>query len=428
LLKMSVLLLSLALGLQSPDQVTLHLKNGRTVTGELLEETETHYKIRTRGGVRRYEKAKVERIERIGAGDASKRVPADLQKKIDRALDAGVAALEAQLKAKPPPAAFGAGSQILAKYALFKGCAKPGPESAKLLEEARKEMAAGNAKAGSGPYIDGVTAMFLSEFDDAESKAALQRIADRIAAAQLKNGSWDYSLAAGARESQSDNISTLQYALLGLQAALNRGCKVDPQVWERAARYLLDSQEKTSNVTGEVPLGWGYMELGRKTTPWPDLSVHPYGAMTAVGVASLAMCRSNLDRTHALQPRFAPAIRNGVAWLARNFSVDRHPGVKESWVKWGSTDRTFLFYYLYSMERAGVFASAWKFGPHDWYRLGAEQLISTQKPDGGWDGDVSGKGVTQEPTIVATSFAVLFLSRSSEGFIATEPVAPPKKD
>ena len=67
-----------------------------------------------------------------------------------------------------------------------------------------------------------------------------------------------------------------------------------------------------------------------------------------------------------------------------------------------------VLYYLYGLERAGRLSGRRFFGAHDWYREGAEFLIKNQLPrDGSWRGN--GHGETDE--IVATSFALLFLSK-----------------
>ena len=65
------------------------------------------------------------------------------------------------------------------------------------------------------------------------------------------------------------------------------------------------------------------------------------------------------------------------------------------------------FYYLYGLERAGRLAGIRFFGQHDWYRLGAEELVHDQdKTDGFWRGQL----VENDP-VLATSFALLFLAK-----------------
>src|SRR5207248_2766338 len=66
------------------------------------------------------------------------------------------------------------------------------------------------------------------------------------------------------------------------------------------------------------------------------------------------------------------------------------------------------FYSLYGIERAGRLTGRRFFGEKDWYRVGCEYLVATQKANGSWDGDK--KGFDYWPP-VATSFSLLFLSK-----------------
>ena len=87
------------------------------------------------------------------------------------------------------------------------------------------------------------------------------------------------------------------------------------------------------------------------------------------------------------------ASRRGIDWLARNFQVGENFGAGQQW----------KFYYLYGLERAGRLAGIRFFGTHDWYRLGAEELVQTQDKLGGfWQGALMEHN---DPPILATSFA-----------------------
>ena len=75
----------------------------------------------------------------------------------------------------------------------------------------------------------------------------------------------------------------------------------------------------------------------------------------------------------------------------------------------------WLFYYLYSLERVGRVLGLDFIGTHEWYPEGAKYLLSTQKPDGSW----IGKSEEEDPRL-ATSFALLFLTRSTQSLTAQE--------
>jgi hypothetical protein len=64
-------------------------------------------------------------------------------------------------------------------------------------------------------------------------------------------------------------------------------------------------------------------------------------------------------------------------------------------------------YFLWSMERVGVIYGVDKFGKTDWYEYAADQLVSSQNPNGSWGGR-DGDG-----PVVETAFALLVLARSN---------------
>ena len=90
-------------------------------------------------------------------------------------------------------------------------------------------------------------------------------------------------------------------------------------------------------------------------------------------------------------------LQHGIDWLASHFQVGQNFGAGQQW----------KFYYLYGLERAGRLAGVRFFGQHDWYRLGAEELVHDQdKLTGFWRGQL----VENDP-VLATSFALLFLAK-----------------
>jgi hypothetical protein len=321
------------------------------------------------------------------AQSADKSVPADLQKKINAAISKGVKALQGRMRQPAKSERVFEEKKPLIAYALLKSGVP-----AKDLKGLKAEFAAAAGRLQSFDkfsqmYLAGILAMFLAEFDD--TQPALQKIADQIVAAQAESGIWGYTLPERYR---SENVSTSQYALLGLQAAANRGCKIPPASFDKAARYFLQNSKDG---------GWGYDNRGNNT---------PHGAATAIGVACLRICRAHLDP--ALAGKIDPAVDAGLGWLGRNFSVMDHPG-KKPWK--AHKDALWLYYYLYSLERAGIFSNAPKFGDREWYREGAEFLVAKQRADGMWDPTHE----RHEDDDLATCFALLFLARASDGFIPT---------
>jgi len=198
-------------------------------------------------------------------------------------------------------------------------------------------------------------------------------------------GSWTYS---DTKRRPGDN-SNSQYALLGLHAASEAGVPVKPEVWALARMYWEKSQKNDGS--------WAYT---------PD-STNPTASMSCAGLSSLII--SGLRRYQGQEFLQGDTIQNcgkggvnrniqrGIDWLASHFQVGQNYGGGQQW----------RFYYLYGLERAGRLAGIRFFGQHDWYRLGAEQLVHEQnKLSGFWRG-----ALVEEDRVLATSFALLFLAK-----------------
>ncbi|HEX8524742.1 MAG TPA: DUF4352 domain-containing protein [Tepidisphaeraceae bacterium] len=170
--------------------------------------------------------------------------------------------------------------------------------------------------------------------------------------------------------------SVSQYALLGLHAASRSRAKPSAEIWTRA----LKAHQSRQGDDG----GWAYRS--------PSSS---YGSMTCAGICALALARHELNLTDSA---IEQQIERGLGWLNANFSVTAHPKSSEGW----------LYYYLYSVERAGRILDTEFIGEHEWYPQGAAFLVKEQDAAGGW------KGVREESdTRLASSFAMLFLTRAT---------------
>ncbi len=198
-------------------------------------------------------------------------------------------------------------------------------------------------------------------------------------------GSWTYS---DTKRRPGDN-SNSQYALLGLHAASEAGVPVKAEVWALARMYWEKSQKNDGS--------WAYT---------PD-STNPTASMSCAGLSSLII--SGLRRYQGQEFLQGEAIQNcgkggvnrniqrGIDWLASHFKVGQNFGGGQQW----------RFYYLYGLERAGRLAGVRFFGEHDWYRLGADQLVHEQnRLSGFWRG-----ALVEEDRVLATSFALLFLAK-----------------
>lgn len=265
-------------------------------------------------------------------------------------------------------------------------------------------------KSGARTYVAGVRALALEATKDPELQALVWECAQYLIEAQGKNGTWTYAvdvnIGAGAGENveepgiavaggepldepppakdlkrttpwekgaDGDNSCT-QFALLGLHAAQKCGYRIPKETWERC---LKEMERRWNKEDG----GWGY-----------DTSAS-YGSMTCAGICSVALCRYYLGEKDYLKDE---KLQAGLKWLASNFAVDKNP-------RGGGWE----LYYLYSVERVGVFCGTELIGDHEWYPLGARHLVSQQAADGSWAEQNSASKIT------GTSFALLFLTRAT---------------
>ena len=242
-------------------------------------------------------------------------------------------------------------------------------------------------------YAIGLQTMVYAAASPEQDKVRIAANVEWLERAQIKPadpvywpGSWTYN--EFKRGKQGDNSNT-QYALLGLHAASEVGVPVKPEVWALAREYWVRWQRQDGS--------WAYK---------PD-SPGATASMTCAGISSLII--SGLKRYQGQESLQGDAIQNcgkgghnrhvqkGIDWMARNFQVGENFPAGQLW----------KYYYLYGLERAGRLAGIRYFGGHDWYRLGAEELVQQQdKLSGFWRG-----ALIEQDTVISTAFAVLFLAK-----------------
>ncbi|MBI3862688.1 MAG: DUF4159 domain-containing protein [Planctomycetia bacterium] len=201
-------------------------------------------------------------------------------------------------------------------------------------------------------------------------------------------GSWTYTRGGGGDRSNG------QFAVLGLREAQEMGISVSFETWKRARNHWLTTQNDDGS--------WSYSG-GRQPGGGS-------GSMTVAGIATLvitqAMMRAgekelNADGTPNCcgDPVVDKPLEDACRWMGDHFAVTNNPG-----------DGRWLLYYLYGLERAGRFSGRRFFigsrnQKRDWYREGAEYLVSMQNQfSGTWkEGD--------QNAVVGTSFVLMFLSK-----------------
>ncbi len=257
----------------------------------------------------------------------------------------------------------------------------------------------------STTYTSALQIMVFSAADPKKDLLQIRRHAEWLAKAQIvggeRTGSWTYYGQAGER-TRGDN-SNSQFALLGLFEAEQAGVEIDPRVWQRALEYWLSCQHEDGS--------WSYYKAVEGESRAPST-----GSMTCAGIGALVIASGQLHEGDARvvgetiqccgpQQDQSP-LERGIQWLASRFSVQVNPGMASA----GQLDfrRSGLFYYLYGMERVGRLTGRRFIGRHDWYREGAESLVQAQdKLSGFW----KGAGHAEDEELIATSLALLFLSK-----------------
>ncbi len=233
------------------------------------------------------------------------------------------------------------------------------------------------------------------------------------------------AVGAGGRPAAGGDNSNTQFGLIGLWVAARHGVPVDD------AFVLLEARFLTTQNPGDA--GWSYNGTGGASSP----------AMTCAGLLGLAIGTSRnqpaeaapapapaadsgdpFDRTkkpkaaagggvnpvgvNPLVPAMSAAMRkasidHGLKYLG--FAIRSSSGPQNAPGQLsGFSD---VCYTLWSIERVGMAYGLDTIGDIDWHRWGSAHLLAMQSPDGGWPAGTHGGPE------VATSFAVLFLSKSN---------------
>ena len=237
--------------------------------------------------------------------------------------------------------------------------------------------------------------MVLAEVGEARDGPLIQRNVDwlvkqrklKVVDGKQALRGWGYSAAFGGTD-----FSNSQYALLGLHAGRLAGARIEREVWDQIEQYYKTAQDEDG--------GWVYsFDYGNRG---PTLT------MTIAGLCSLHIVDLELNASRRQIPSTAidpqcgiyednEAIQKALDWLA----APAAGGTRFSF-----RDREF-YYNAYGIERAGRLSGLRFLAGHDWYREGCQNIVEKQQEDGAWTG--SGHG--DNAAVVATSFALLFLSK-----------------
>lgn len=297
----------------------------------------------------------------------------ELQPAINDAIDQGVDYL---IKTQQRDGSWGYsaggyrnGQTALSLYALLKSGVKPRHQAIQRgLEYLR-------LRAPRKTYSTGVQILALSSTNNPSHVEWIEQLVEELA--DWQQG--DFAYPDGAND-----LSCTQYGAFGYWVGSLHEIKVPKRAWTDLARSVL----KYQNDDG----GFAYRPGGKTT-----------GSMTVAGLTVIAVCRQYFgEQGFPKQWRntLNTAHEDGMRWMAENFRVDRNPAPDDAGQK------RWKYYYLYGVERLAALLETDKFGSHDWYWEGAEDLVKAQAENGSW-GTAYGEN---EPN---TAFALLFLNRAT---------------
>jgi hypothetical protein len=269
------------------------------------------------------------------------------------------------------------------------------------------------------------------EMHDKEIRALVKILLD----GQYAEGYWTYPL--HVRNGDRGDTSITQYALLGLWEAERIGVAVPSGVWDKAASWLVASQD-TEGAFWYHPGNNGYP---------------PTQSIVAAGTSNLLVCRLllhgsgqvgnarghsqardqgrfgvlkklNLDAPMPIETKVPLAAdgkrrrpANGPVKTSRS-TIDRAAERGLEWLdrNWiGASPTHYQYYYYYALERACSLAGIDQIGEHDWYDEISDGVLKQQRGDGSWSAN-DNIGVVPD-----TAFALLFLSRATAKILRHRP-------
>lgn len=262
-------------------------------------------------------------------------------------------------------------------------------------------------------YSTSLSVILFCNLDSVRYSAEIKQLLQYLFSVQKPHGGWGYA------DKPTGDTSMTQHVMLALWEATQAGFDVPQSVVERAALWFLKTQDPSG--------AFGYQGVVSDSfTPVPQSDVRHSPAAAAMG--SLYICADLLGLAGKSGTRRAgndglpPALVRLETPTASRLPTRVDPRIFRTVVERGNrwfeqnhviVPETYLYYYLYSVERYWTFQELLD-GNTDqvnrWYDETARWLIKTQLPDGSWY-KFSATAIIPEN---CTCFATLFLLRSTK--------------
>ncbi|MCI0642651.1 MAG: hypothetical protein L0Y72_16200 [Gemmataceae bacterium] len=379
---------------------------------------------------------------------------AQLQKKINEAIDKGVAYLKKFDPGTKDMHRLGA-IALIGWTLLESGCT---PQEAKVKSNAEEVRRL--AIDSHHTYSLALAVIFLDKLGDGGDVPLIDSMTLRLLAAQSKYGGWTYNtpLPNATEQARLKEVAAQMQAKRDKGETLrvgDRDLNVMNKEWERQWRMLNPGDLRLDVVVGDnsntqfammalwvarrhglpVQKGlatvekrfrdtqaddgqWGYLpHFGVKLPPGvrlPGSETAPQ--MSCAGLLGIALGQGVKEKAKKLSED--PAAKNGLDYLEKHLNSLPNAPVGQK-----------AYYFLFSLERMAVVYDLKKIGAHDWYVWGAHALVDNQNAEGAWSGEYAGYGSD-------TCFALLFLKRANvaedltnilQGIIRKKADDPPRK-
>lgn len=281
-------------------------------------------------------------------------------------------------------------------------------------------------------YYPAVALILLCEVDDQKYESQIKLLIEILLRRQRQSGAFTYN-----SEKSNGDTSQMQYAALAMFVADQHQFEIDPQASKAALTWLTGTQQQDGTFRYKVSIPNPSAPRGRPTVDSrANASIQSAGLGTVYLLADLLQLSTRKKKTAVTSEEleglaFPPGVsiyvkpRDDGAKVKRkgplvNFDRGRLGGSRNAGNKvmeemFAVPIRTWNYYYMYAFERYAYFRAETEGNMgrgkmSRWYDEGVQYLIEQQKSSGMFPAGTN----SLETTYVSTSFAILFLVRSSE--------------
>lgn len=256
-------------------------------------------------------------------------------------------------------------------------------------------------------YDLALSILLLARVGDRLDRPLIRNMGAKLLAGQTKTGGWSYTcpdvestilqnVSRIERKPGVGDNSNTQFAVLGLWVASRTGLPIEEAMRDVGARFVESQQDDG---------GWIYAfpEKGKAKPSTPSTE-----AMTPAGLFCLTVARASKIRSQLKETKSSSSVRGEKETLLSDPLFAKGLSRVAYFAK--NTGPGKARYSIWAVERVAVMLGIEKFeGDVDWFKLGADSLIKTQKPDGSWPSDNAGN------ILADTCLAALFLRKANLG-------------